>query len=302
MLHEAYGASRNGPSFRLAISRGPKQAAVPLLAFVLIAILGGYLAMRGPEQATAPSDAPGTEAAWYPVSDADALFALDTTMYPEDALSREDRAHKGGGRIEVLRFGRPGDQLGFARVSAYRTGTEARPAGTFYLDLARQAGEEGFAVVRSAVPAAVPSKFGLIETSDVALQGGGRTASCTAWRMVAADAPLRVFGWLCAGEDRVVDPLALSCFVDRLGLVGADPALADLFATADASRDPQCLPPQPETRPHAARWLNPEESAEPQPLVPPAPLVGKPVAEKPAHRRVESTASVGRKPRRPPLY
>jgi hypothetical protein len=54
----------------------------------------------------------------------------------------------------------------------------------------------------------MPSKFGLIETADVALTGGGRTASCTAWRMVAADVPLRLFGWLCAGEDRPPRPAA----------------------------------------------------------------------------------------------
>ena len=304
MLHEAYGASRSGPSLRLAIPRGRlRRGMIPLAAIVLAAVLGWYLATRSRDEAPPPAGPAGSEAAWYPVSDADALFALDTTLYPEDALSREDRAHAGGGRIEVLRFGRPGDPLGFARVSAYRTGPEARPPGTFYLELARQAGEDGFAVVRSAVPDAVPSKFGLIETSDVALQGGGRTASCTAWRMVAAGAPLRVFGWLCAGEDRVVDPLALSCFVDRLSLVGDDPALAELFATADASRDPQCLPPQPAPGRHAVRWLDPEESAEPQPLAPPpAAVTEKPKAERPAHRRVEATASVGRKPRRPPLY
>src|SRR5689334_14738714 len=172
MLHEAYDASRSGPPFRLP--RPPRRlagVALPMLGLILAVLLAWRLATRHNDVPSVASGSVGPELAWHAIPDAGALFALDTTLYPEDALSREDRAHPGGGRIEVLRFGRPGEPLGFARVAAYRTGEEARPPGTFYLELARQAGEDGFAVARSEVPAAMPSKFGLIETADVALTG-----------------------------------------------------------------------------------------------------------------------------------
>lgn len=298
MLHEAYDASRSGPTFRLP-QPPPRLGGLALAAAALAGVvLVAWGLLTRDHRTAAPAPAPdGPEMAWSAVTDAGALFALDTTLYPEDALSREDRMHPSGGRIEILRFGRPGEPLGFARVAAYRTGGEARAPGTFYLELARQAGDDGFAVARSEVPAAMPSKFGLIETADVALTGGGRTASCTAWRMVAADVPLRLFGWLCAGEDRVVDPLALSCFVDRLSLVGDDPELAEFFATADASRDPQCLPPPaPESRP--VHWLEPGQTGNVGTLAAPQAQPERPKAEKPVRRRAEAA----RKPRRPPLY
>ncbi len=99
----------------------------------------------------------------------------------------------------------------------------------------------------------------------------------------------------------MVDPLALSCFVDRLSLVGRDPALSDFFATADASRDPQCLPPRPAEAP-SVRWLDPEENGAAGGLALPAAQPERPHAEKPARRRVDATAGLGRKAKRPPLY
>ena len=49
------------------------------------------------------------------------------------------------------------------------------------------------------------------------------------------------------------------------------------------------------------RRFEPEETAEPQPLAPPS-AAEAPKTGKPAHRRVDATASLGRKHRRPPLY
>lgn len=215
----------------------------------VVALIGGVLVWnptlpRFPRSDAAPlASAPVEPLGWVQVSRPIAMFALDTTLLPREARSVEARRHAGGGgREEIQSFGRPESGQPFARIVAYRPGSEAAAPGSLFLDAARRAAEAGFAVTRSAVPIPTPTKFGPAETADVVLAGAGAQHACVAWRVLADDADLRLSGWLCGGADRPADRLTLACALDRLDLVGAgdDRALKAYFTRAERNRLPHC--------------------------------------------------------------
>ncbi|WP_188520130.1 hypothetical protein [Alsobacter metallidurans] len=214
-----------------------------------VALIGGVLLLNPDLPRFARSDdapaatAPTEPLSWVQVSRPIAMFALDTTLLPREGRAIEARRHAGGGgREEIQSFGRPEAGQPFARLVAYRPGSEAAAPGSLFLDTARRAAEAGYAVTRSAVPVPTPTKFGAAESADVVLSRAGAQYACVAWRVLAEDADLRLSGWMCGGADRPADRLTLSCALDRLDLVGAgdDRALKAYFTRAERNRLPQC--------------------------------------------------------------
>jgi hypothetical protein len=195
------------------------------------------------------ADRPVLEApAWSPILKAAPSFTLDTPLFPRDQASHEARRHNpGGGREDIFVFGTPGGRQGFARVVAYRIGSEAHAPGTLFLELARRAAEAGYAVARSAFPAPLASRFGLLELADMTLSGADGEHRCLAWRMVADEQDLRVTGWLCGADGKAIDRQTLACFAERLELPASqtDKALRAFFSAAERGRTPGCPAPRP---------------------------------------------------------
>jgi hypothetical protein len=216
-------------------------AAAALLALVV----GGPLIARWSGPSPSPRDtSPALEApAWSTILKPSPAFVLDTPLFPREQAGLSARRHNpGGGREDVFSFGRAGAPHGFARVVVYRTGSEAGQPGTLFLELARRAAEDGFALLRSAQPAPLQTKFGPVESTEMVLSGGGAEHHCSAWRIVAEEQDLRVTGWLCSPDERPVDRLALACLVDRLELSPAqtDGGLRTLFSQTERRRTPGC--------------------------------------------------------------
>ena len=99
----------------------------------------------------------------------------------------------------------------------------------------------------TAQPALLPTKFGPVETADMALLGAGGEHHCSAWRIVADEQDLRVTGWLCGPQGKPVERTTLACLVDRLQLSPAqtDAGLRAFFRDADRRRTPGCPAPKP---------------------------------------------------------
>lgn len=186
--------------------------------------------------------------AWSAILKPTPGFVLDTPLFPREEVVLSARRHNpGGGREDIISLGRPGGPGPFGRVVAYRTGSEAGPPGTLFLELARRTAEDGFALVRSVQPAPLPSKFGAVESAEMVLAVNGRERRCAAWRIVADEQDLRVTGWLCGAEGAGIDRAVLSCLVDRLDVSPSqtDTALRTFFKDTERRRVPGCAAPRP---------------------------------------------------------
>jgi hypothetical protein len=150
------------------------------------------------------------------------LYALDETrfavrLHPE--LGREDAAVVGA-------LGEAGPHLRLV----LRRGP-VLPPSSFFVDLARRAGEVGLSVARSGRAEGVPTKLGPADAAEAVLVGAvGRT--CLAFRFEGREVGWSAAGWLCGPAGRPATGERLACLLDRLTLAPTanDPALAAFFA------------------------------------------------------------------------
>lgn len=193
----------------------------------------------------------GDPSIWSPVVRPQTMFVLDLAGLGLDKPALDVRRHSGGGREDVFTVGRPGAEGGHLRLVAYRFGSEVRPAGTLFVEMARRGAETGLAVMRTTVPAPVQTRFGAAEVAEMTVSDGDRQHVCLAWRVGRDDIDMRLTGWLCPAEGKRVDRATVACVVDRLDLAAAvgERDLKRAFAEAPRSRDPACPPPP---RPPAA--------------------------------------------------
>lgn len=106
-----------------------------------------------------------------------------------------------------------------------------------YSDLAARAAEQGVSIERMNAPGEFPTKFGGVEVADAVLQTEQGPLGCLVFRRVDTIG-LVVAGWYCGTAQRPADRVSLTCFIDRLDLVGAgqDAALKKHFASAERNR------------------------------------------------------------------
>lgn len=184
---------------------------------------------------------------WSPVVRPQTMFTLDLAGLGFEKPALDVRRHSGGGREDVFTVGRPGEAAGHLRLVAYRFGSEVRPAGTLFVEMARRGAESGLAVVRTTVPASVQTRFGMAEVAEMTVSDGERQHSCLAWRLGREDLDMRLSGWLCPAEGKRADRAALACVIDRLDLAAAvsDRDLRRAFGEGARGRDPACAPARP---------------------------------------------------------
>jgi hypothetical protein len=182
---------------------------------------------------------------WEPFPEASPLFALrsvDGVLQPADNIRR----HRSGARQDSLVFGSPGDE-GHARLTLVR-GLDDAPA-SFFVEMARLAGDAGLAITRSRQGFVVATKFGPFEAGGITVFGPAKQ-DCIAFRFAEASVNLRMSGWICGSEERPADDGHLICFIDHLALMphADDAALRALFAQAESRQNPACAPAAPIAR------------------------------------------------------
>jgi hypothetical protein len=135
----------------------------------------------------------------------------------------------------------------FLRLVAVET-PEPDGEGSLFVTLARRAAETGgLAVLRTGERGQLATRFGALDTVDATLVDAESRRACTAFRLNASQAALRLEGWLCAPLGQLPEPQAVACTVDRLSpLPGAplSPAVAAMLAQARAAA---CPPEEPAT-------------------------------------------------------
>lgn len=149
------------------------------------------------------------------------------------------------GRIDA-RTGLREDLLGRGRFDAIEAptlrlamtrGIGAERAPSLFVLLARRAAQSppgGYplAIVRTGPRGAVATRFGTVETLEATL-GGPSTRTCTGF--VAAQAGLRLDGYLCAPLGAAPDAGSLACTLDALDLDDpSDPTGSAIFRNARA--------------------------------------------------------------------
>jgi hypothetical protein len=200
---------------------------------------------------TKPPPAPARDAAsastlpaWVNISQPLELFSLDAPELARTALLYEAYRHRtGGGRQDILTFGKLSGEEPFVRLMLYRVGAEGAPQAPLFVELVRSAAAGGLSIVRSLAPEDIATRFGDFETSDVDLvAAAGTPTPCLGFRGVTLNGNFRITGFACGVQAKPLSRPALACLLDRLDLnsAGDDGALANFFAATELRRDPDC--------------------------------------------------------------
>jgi len=239
----------------LANGRRPLIAAGCVLAAgVMAGVMAGFLAGAvWLEASPAAADAaPRPAPAWVEDAEGARLFAMPANAFGSaPAFHAARRQAAGPGRIEQLAFGSPEAGAPHLRLSLFRAGEEAGASVSFWLEMARRAGEAGLSLERAAaVPDVAPTRLGAFHVGALRVRSAESARACLGFRHEAAEPPLVISGLAClaAGERETRE--ALVCALEGLTIADpvADPAAAAFFARARAR--------QPECRAQVARMAN----------------------------------------------
>jgi hypothetical protein len=183
--------------------------------------------------------------AWQPIGNPSAIYAVDAPALGNLPFAFEARRHASGAREDALTYG-AFDTAAEPHVRlVVQDGNGPQGPHSFFVDLARGAADAGLAVMRSAQPVALPTKFGTAEAAEVVLSAAS-DRTCQALRLAHADAEFHVVAWSCGAHGRAVTQHELACLIDRLALTPAaadDAELKALFARAETQRHAACAPP-----------------------------------------------------------
>lgn len=148
------------------------------------------------------------------------------------------------------------------RLQPDHEGAGAAPQ-PFIIGLVREAAARGLAIQRSSLATSLPTRFGPVETADVALAGDSDSRACIAFRKQADGVPLALSGWWCGTAARPADRQQLTCLIDRIDLrsAGDDLVLRAAFARTELKRNPACAPTRLSAAGRKTSWLDPAGSA-----------------------------------------
>ena len=229
-----------------------RLAGLALLGAILVVLLNVRLAPGA--AAPAPVPAPARTDRWVEIDNPSPLFVLDSAAFGKlPRLYEARRAEHGGGRRDMLTFGRfDGSGDSYLFLSLAKAGA-ATPPAPFFVALARPAAEAALALTRSGEPTPLATRFGAFEIADVTLARQAIQASCLGFRFDAEASRFHIAGLACGGARRPLERARLACSLDGLSLVSADADsnLGLFFQSAKPRRDRLCGDDRPER--HAAR-------------------------------------------------
>jgi hypothetical protein len=178
---------------------------------------------------------------WQTIANPKPQYAVDLAELKALPQAHEARRHANGGREDKLAYGIFESDRPYLRLALFRGPREADRPASFFLDLARRAGEAGLAVIRRGQTAAVETKLGSLETAEVVLSDSFERG-CLAFRLQHAEIGFSAHGWHCPGE--APERSEPGCLIDRLAMLPAaeDAALKVLFAQAERRQNPSCGP------------------------------------------------------------
>jgi hypothetical protein len=194
-------------------------------------------ARRGPEAALPPEQRP-----WQPVRQPMALYHLESPELTGLALNYRV-SQRGTSRQDTLIWQPRAEaaeaelRRSAALIVIERHEGNAPTEKPLFAELASRAAEHRLVVERMAAPQDIRTKFGPMEAAEVTLRQENGALPCLAFRRIDMTG-VTLVGWLCGHAQRPVDRVSMSCFVDRLDLIGGgrDQNLRKFFAEAERSR------------------------------------------------------------------
>jgi hypothetical protein len=159
--------------------------------------------------------------AWIEISGPLEIFHLAAPEFAGGTSSYKAFRHRtGGGRQDILEFGRASDAAPAFRLAVYRPGSEPWQQQSLFVELARRAAETGEAITRLTQPVSMPTKFGDFEVSELLLaRGDGPAKQCLGFRFAATAPSLRIDGFACGAErPYALTKSQLACLIDSLEL------------------------------------------------------------------------------------
>ena len=201
------------------------------------------LASASVERVSAPAPV------WIDLTDASPRYMLrrETPFGSEPTFYSARRHAAGGGRLDQMVFGSSGVDAATLRLSIYQPLDEPRGAGSFWLEMARRAGEAGLALERApSEPEALPTRLGAFEFGDIVARSGQTTLSCAGFRQISRSPDLTISGLACFGG-QVLDAKAMravvTCALEGVSLAPGedDMALKAFFMGLHPAGCPQRL-------------------------------------------------------------
>lgn len=204
--------------------------------------------LRGSGRADSGDANAGMVSPWIELRDAGRRFVLKENIFGQEPSLYSVRRHAaGGGRLDQLVFGSPAGTGPHLRLTFYLPLDEPVGDVSFWLEMARRAGEAGLALERSPpVPGVFATRFGVFEYGALKATGAYGRRDCLGFRRQVSGprsgrSELLVSGLACLG-DGAADPAfarqALVCALETITL--ADKEEAKLKALFDRSSAPVC--------------------------------------------------------------
>ena len=241
-LAAASGSSRERPR-AIGWVRTGLGAAAAIVALVLLAREGMRRdADPAPIRAVRPAVLVAPAPVWQTIPQSKPHYAIDLPELRALPHTSGARRQANGGREDKLVYGLFESDGPYLRLALFRGPKEESRSASFFLDLARRAGEAGLAVVRNGRPFTVQTKLGALEAAEVVFSDS-LERPCLAFRLHHAATGFSAHGWHCdaSGTQQRLEPV---CLIDRLAVLPAaeDPLLKVLFAEAERRRNPICGP------------------------------------------------------------
>jgi hypothetical protein len=179
------------------------------------------------------------------------LFSIESPETSGLSLNYTSRIHKSGLREDVLVWSKPdtekksdiGKQAKFSLQNMMVIQRDTPPQGFdtphIRAEIVQRSKILGLSITKISTLSTIPSKFGPVEVLDIALEDKTKVMhSCVAFRTQAMQPNLKLSGWLCAEPASAVERPQVTCFINRLNLMGAthDKPLQNIFQTAEARR------------------------------------------------------------------
>ncbi len=148
------------------------------------------------------------------------LFNLQSPETTNLDLDYSARTHVSGLREDILSWGDK-QMPSKAMMVLQRPLSTIVDHSSLQIETERRAQELNFEVNQTSNLSIITSKFGAIEVMDFILTQDKTTNSCLAFRSQNLQPDLKLSGWLCGSQAKAVERPQLSCFINRMELIGA---------------------------------------------------------------------------------
>ncbi len=204
-----------------------------LCGIAVLALLAAEAFRTGPVVAAIE---PNPKAEWIEVVRPYPAFELMNAELSDYEARYAIRRHaEGGGRKDIMTWGRPGQSARYAMVEIYRPGAELARFGDAASEVALRVGDLGPAgAVKPSL--LIDTKFGRAASVEFTIGRFG-IGHCIGFVRGFEAPKLQISGVSCS-MDSIVDRDAIACSLDRLTLLssGNDAKVAELFARAEINR------------------------------------------------------------------